>query len=277
MDADAPFVRVRVTGNNRARDHRLRVVFRTSLADARVVADAAFGPLERRAIVVSAAEAAVERPPATAPLHRYVSLSAAPHGATIFSDGLAEYEATEDGDVAVTLVRAVNELSRPDLPERPGHAGWPAATPEAQCLGPFAAHFAVALHAPDNDDATRAAVERFADDVLLPLTGETLRPALHALVGGGSLELLGDGFAFAAAKPAECGGGWVALRAVNVTAMPRLGAWRIVVPNGGSVGDAVRARLDETPGDALPVERDLDAAVVHFEAGPRETVTILVR
>lgn len=276
LDAAAPFVRVRVTGNNRARDHRLRVVFRTGLADARVVADAAFGPLERRAIVVSPAEAAVERPPATAPLHRYVSLSAAPHGVTIFSDGLAEYEATERGDVAVTLVRAVGELSRPDLPERPGHAGWPAATPEAQCLGPFAAHFAVALHAP-NDDATRAAVEHLADDVLLPLAGETLRPALHALVGGGSLELAGDGLTFAAAKPAECGGGWVALRAVNVTARPQLGAWRIVAPNGGLVGDAVRARLDETLADALPVERDRDAAVVRFAAGPRETVTILVR
>jgi len=276
LDADAPFLRVRVTGNNRARDHRLRVVFRTGLADARVIADAAFGPVERRPIEVSPAEARVERAPATAPLHRYVSLSRDGRGATVFSDGLAEYEATPAGDVAVTLVRAVGELSRPDLPERPGHAGWPAATPEAQGPGPFVAHFAVALHAPDSD-GTRALVERLADDVLLPLTGDTVRAAVHALDGRASLALLGDALAFSAAKPAERGDGWVALRAVNVGDAACDGAWRIVTAYDRPVRDALRARLDETPADALPVERDGDAAIVRFRAGPREAVTVLVR
>ena len=56
----------------------------------------------------------------------------------MFSDGLAEYEARDDA-IVVTLVRGVGELSRNDLAERPGHAGWPAPTPGAQCLGEFAA------------------------------------------------------------------------------------------------------------------------------------------
>ena len=43
VDAGAECVRLRVTGANRARDHRVRVLIRTGLADARVVADAAFG------------------------------------------------------------------------------------------------------------------------------------------------------------------------------------------------------------------------------------------
>jgi alpha-mannosidase len=68
----------------------------------------------------------------TAPLQRYVSLFDERKGATVYSDGLAEYEAREDGSVAITLVRAVGELSRNDLPERPGHAGWPAPVPGAQ-------------------------------------------------------------------------------------------------------------------------------------------------
>jgi len=38
----------------------------------------------------------------------------------------------------VTVLRACGELSRIDLPERPGNAGWPTHTPEAQCIGPFA-------------------------------------------------------------------------------------------------------------------------------------------
>ncbi len=204
LDAGAPFVRIRITGNNRARDHRLRVVFRTGSAVAprdadgaessdAAVADAAFGPVDRRPIVVSAAEAAVERPPTTAPLHRYVSRAGPDHGVTVYSDGLAEYEAMPDGAIAVTLVRGVGQLSRPDLPERPGHAGWPAATPEAQGSGEFRAHFALAIHAPDSDE-TRAHVEALADDVLLPLVGETTRAALHSLESPASIQLEGFGF-----------------------------------------------------------------------------------
>src|SRR6476469_10081593 len=96
---------------------------------------------------------------------------------TIFSDGLAEYESHDDGSVAVTLVRAVGALSLPDLPERPGQAGWPADTPTAQSLGPYSAEFAIALHGPDSPDV-RYYIEQLADDVLLPIRGETLRSNL---------------------------------------------------------------------------------------------------
>ena len=95
-------------------------------------ADAAFGSVRRVPVVVSDDERRVEAPPPTAPLHRYVSLFGADRGVTVYSDGLAEYEAEPTGDVAVTLVRSVADLSRNDLPERPGHAGWPVPTPEAQ-------------------------------------------------------------------------------------------------------------------------------------------------
>ncbi len=285
VDAAARFVRVRVTGANRARDHRLRIVFRTGLTDARVFADAAFGPVERAPLVVPPADAVAERPPATAPLHRYVSLSGArPSSADatgvgcavgVFSDGLAEYEATPDGSVAVTLLRSVGQLSRADLPERPGHAGWPASTPEAQVQGGFTAGFALAVHGA-RGVGERGSVEQIADDVLLPLAGETIRPALHALDTPASFELT-EGFAFGAAKPAERGDGWVVLRATNLADQRAPGAWRIVAPGDYAVQEAVRSRLDESPGDALDVERDGNAAVVRFDADARETVTVLVR
>ncbi|MDQ3698897.1 MAG: hypothetical protein M3373_12900, partial [Gemmatimonadota bacterium] len=196
LDADASFLRIGVRGDNGARDHRLRVVLASGLgANTRVYADAAFGPVCREPIVVSPAASAVELTPPTAPLARYLTVAGESSGVTIYSDGLAEYEATEEGKVAITLVRAVGELSRNDLPERPGHAGWPAATPEAQCLGPFAAEFAVFPHGP-RDDATIARIERTADDVLLPLTGATLGSAMTTpdLTHGVTLE--GAGLAF---------------------------------------------------------------------------------
>src|SRR6476646_6404722 len=120
-----------------------------------------------------------------APLARYVTLASQHQGATIYSDGLGEYEALGDGTVAITLFRAVGELSRNDLPERPGHAGWPAPTPEAQEQGPFGGRFALLLHGPRSED-TVAEIERTADDVLHPLVGRTVRTATElALVTHG--------------------------------------------------------------------------------------------
>jgi len=217
---------------------------------------------------VSPEERAVERPLATAPLHRYVSLWGAERVATVFGDGLAEYEATADGGVAVTLVRAVGELSRGDLPERPGHAGWPAPTPEAQCVGSFAARFAVAFHDARDADAARASVERTADDVLFPLVGATLRSALAVPPPTAGPELVGDGLVASAVMPSD-DGAWVVLRCVNVTERAVRGAWRVPAP----VAEARLARLDETPGALLAVA---DGEVA-FDAGPRAIVTLLVR
>jgi alpha-mannosidase len=267
VDADLPALRVLVDGDNRRGDHRLRLRIATGLCGAATVADAAFHPVARRPLEISAADARMECVVATAPLHRWVARFGAGAGATIFSDGLTEYESLNDGGVAVTLLRAVGVLSRADLPERPGHAGWPADTPAAQSLGPYVARFAVAVHGPDSP-AVRDEIERLADDLLLPMTGETLRSNLDGPRVGGGLELEGDGLAFSAAAPAERSG-WIVLRCVNRRDHAVRGRWRL----GRALIEAVRARLDETPLDALAVE----GAAVSFDAGPREIVTILVR
>jgi alpha-mannosidase len=266
VDANAPFVRVVVAGDNGARDHRLRIGFATDVSQARVFADAMFGPVERHPIVVSDAEAAMEIPPATAPLHRYVSLFTEARGATVFSDGLGEYEATDDGRVLVTLVRSVDELSRNDMPERSGHAGWPTHTPEAQCVGPFGAELALMFHA-SRSTTTLDAIERAADDVLLPLAGATLRSALAnpGVVPGA--ELSGTGLSCPSITGSE-DGVWTVLRCVNVTDEPQRGAWRI-----GPVVEAWMSRLDQTPGDALSTA----GGRIEFVAGPHAVVTILAR
>jgi hypothetical protein len=267
LDAGASTVGVTIVGENVARDHRLRVVFATGLPHAVVWADAAFGPVQRRSIAATASERAMEIPPATAPLHRYVSLFSNDRGVTLYSDGLAEYEALTDGGIAVTLVRAVGELSRNDLPERPGHAGWPVPTPLAQCLGPFEASFALMLHGP-RSPATIHLIERAADDVLIPLRGSTLRSALAVSEPTGGIELFGDGLAFGAVKESEDGATLV-LRCVNLTDSRVDGRWRLQVP----ASDARLARLDETPLTPLHIE----AGDIPFTAAPRAVVTILVR
>jgi alpha-mannosidase len=185
----------------------------------------------------------------------------------VYSDGLAEYEACGDGSVAVTLVRAVGALSRNDLPERPGHAGWPTPTPGAQCLGQFAGGFAVLLHG-ERDDATIDLIERTADDVLLPLAGGTLRSALELPSLTRGIELHGTGLAFSAAKESEDGEQLV-LRTVNLLERPVEGTWRLGVP----VREAWLARLDEMPESPLAV-RDGE---IRFTAPPRGVVTVIAR
>ncbi|MDA1080932.1 MAG: hypothetical protein O2973_04510 [Gemmatimonadetes bacterium] len=267
VDADARFVRVHVDGVNTVLDHRLRLGFSTDVSNARVFADAMFGPVERVEPDVSPSDHAMEAPPPTAPLHRYVSLFGDSNGATLFSDGLGEYEARGDGNVFVTLVRSVTELSRNDLPERPGHAGWPTHTPEAQCVGPFAAEFAFMLHG-TRSAPTLDAIEHSADDVLLPLTGATLRSALVVPPPVTGVELEGAGLACSAITESQ-DGDWIVLRCVNVTDGPCTGSWR----TGFSIVEARMARLDETPGEPLAIA---DSRIA-FSAGPRGIVTILVR
>ena len=265
LDAGDPFVRIRLSGSNECRDHRLRIVLRTGLADAATFADAAFGVVRRTAIAAPADTA--ETPPPTAPLARYVTRDTGDRGVTIYSDGLAEYESLENGDVAITLVRAVGELSRSDLPERPGHAGWPAATPGAQCLGAFEARLAVFPHGA-RDTAGIDRIERTAEDVLLPLTGLTLRGMVGAPLETAGLELEGPGLAFLACTPSQ-DGEWMVLRCVNLCDHPVAGAWRCGFP----ITEARRARLDETPVSACEVA----GARVSFRAAAREIVTLRVR
>jgi alpha-mannosidase len=195
-----------------------------------------------------------------------VSLFNAQRGATLFSDGLTEYETTKN-EFVVTLLRAVGELSRSDLPERPGHAGWPVPTPEAQCLGPFEAEFGLLLHGP-RTPATIDEIERTSDDVLFPLTGESLRSALRLSPPVHGVELHGPGLAFFAAKESE-EGEWLVLRCVNLLDQECAGSWRL----GKPLSEAHLARLDETPLTPLTLRGD----TVPFLAPPRAVVTILVR
>ncbi len=269
LDAGASHIALAVQGDHRADDCRVRLLIRSGVATPQVTADAAFGDVDRGRVtsdVPSPMGSAQEAELRTAPLHRYVTLSDAARGVTLLSDGLAEYEAMADGMLALTLVRAVGELSRGDLPERPGFAGWPVATPGAQSHGPFEARFALIAHAAPSD-AVRARVREAAEDFLLPLTGATWSSAIDPPTRTPGLRLTGSTLAFEACKESEDGASLL-VRCTNASDAPASGAWQLA-----GVREAWLARLDESPLGVLPVQGD----AVHFTAPPRATVTILLR
>lgn len=266
LDAGTSFARVHVVGDNRASDARIRIGLASGFAPAQVVADAAFGPVERSAIEVDQDARSREQPPRTAPLHRYVSTFIESRGTSVYSDGLAEYEVDPEGITWITLLRAVGELSRHDLPERPGHAGYPVETPDAQSQGPFEARLAFAIHGPASNQVT-SQVERLAGDVLQPLRGETWRTAITPPAAVPGVELSGEGLASTAITDSD-DGQWVVLRCVNLHAATVRGSWHVA-----GVTEAAHARLDETV--LAPI--DLRDGRIDFVAAPRAIVTILAR
>ena len=111
-------------------------------------------------------------------------------------------------------------------------------------------------------------IDRVAEDVLLPLLGETWRTSISPPTSVPGVELSGTGLAFSTVKESE-DGEWLVLRCVNLLDHPVRGAWVLA-----GLGEAMRARLDETPLDPLAVTSD---GRIEFVAPARAAVTILAR
>ncbi|MCU1383097.1 MAG: hypothetical protein JWL71_1794 [Acidobacteria bacterium] len=139
LDAGSPRVALTVSVDNHSADHRLRLLFPTGAAAVETArADTAFDVITRPARVPVPDTIRNESPVSSMPMISMVDAGDRSVGATVIGKGLMEYEITAGADpaIAITLIRAVGDLSRNDLATRPsGHAGPPVATPGAQCLG----------------------------------------------------------------------------------------------------------------------------------------------
>ena len=151
LDAGSPRVAFAVTVDNRARDHRLRLLFPTGASHVEAArADTAFDVITRPARIPVPATIRNESPVSSLPMISMVDAGDSETGATVLGKGVMEYEITEgEPAIAMTLIRAVGDLSRNDLSTRPsGHAGPPVATPGAQCQGVQRFELAFEPHGP---------------------------------------------------------------------------------------------------------------------------------
>jgi mannosylglycerate hydrolase len=266
--AGSPIVRCTLEINNQAAHHRLRARLSTGLPGGSAVAGGQFGSIERTPVRADRRKYPRETPVTTAPAHRYVATAVKSRGVAVLAPGFFEYELDRRGDLVVTLLRAIGTLSRDDLPTRRGHAGWPVATPEAQCLGAERLQLAIApVTRADLDDGTT--LPELWEDAFLPVQGIWLRQATRLAVEPIDVTLEGDGLVFSGLKPAERGGGMV-LRCYNATAQPTAGAWHFATPVTG----AHRARADER--QLHEIRLGEGGRFVPFHAAPHEIVTIMV-
>jgi hypothetical protein len=268
--ADSPLVRCSLEIDNRATQHRLRarLPLGSRLAEVVPVAGAAFGTAARPAVIADPADYPLETPVRTAPAHRFVAAARGARGLVLLAPAFFEYEWTPAGELIVTVLRAVGDLSRGDLPTRPGHAGWPTRTPEAQCLGRN--HIAWALAPVSAGDLERGEIlPELWEDAFLPTQGWWLRDAVALTPAPADVTLEGTGLVLSAVKPAQAGSPMV-LRCYNASGRKAAGAWRF----GDGVKNAHRVRADERESVALVLEQR--GRAVRFVAEPHEIVTILV-
>ena len=268
--ADSALVRCTLEIDNRGTYHRLRarLPLGSRLAETALVAGAPFGAAVRSAVIADPADYPLETPALTAPAHRFVAAARGTRGLALLAPAFFEYEWTPAGDMIVTVLRSVGDLSRGDLPTRPGHAGWPTATPDAQCLGLSRIDWALAPVS--TGDLERGdTVPHWWEDAFLPLQGWWLRDAGALTPAPADVALEGTGLVLSAVKPAQAGSPMV-LRCYNATARKAAGAWRFA----DGVKSAHRVRADERESVALVLEQR--GNVVRFVAEPHEIVTILV-
>lgn len=259
---DDPVVRCTLRIDNQAVDHRLRVRFSTGRPGVHATAGAQLGTETRRAVVER--PHVLETPASTAPAHRFVGIPG-DGGLALFAPGFFEYELDAQGAVHFTVLRAVGQLSRNDLPTRPGHAGWPTPTPMAQCQGEDALDIGFALGS-EWGDAAR--LQQSWENLFLPLKAMWSRDWNGRASPSPGIELEGEGLVLSAVKPAEPGNGMM-IRCYNLTSLPTDGRMTFGFP----IRRARQVRADETTVTELSVENQ---NAVRFTVPARGIFSVVV-
>ncbi len=262
-------VEIETTVENRAEDHRLRVLFPTPFWTEQALAESAFDVVARPLGLPTQTAGWAEQPVATAPQGTFVAVQDGGRGLLVANQGLPEYEVIPSpggATIALTLLRCVGWLSRDDLTCcRPAPAGPGLPTPGAQCPGghtfayalvPFVAPLSSAIH---EAYAFRAPLR-----AAVAAPGEASLPPRLSFV-----ELNPEELVVSAVKPAEDGEGWV-VRFWNTQERPATA--RLTV--GFAIGSAERVDLLERPLAPVDVR---DSRIVQMGVRGKEIVSLRLR
>ncbi len=263
-----PWVQLHVEVTNEAEDHRLRLLVPLPFSAQSVWTENQFHVAERPVEPPPWNGRSDELPSATFPQKTFAAIEQDGVGIALFNRGLPEGEMvrTEDGRqaYAITLLRCVGWLSRPDLRTRRGNAGPMIATRDSQMLG--SSRFALAI-APYRGGWRSAGV--------LPLAHAFAHPPIavwtDAHEGVLRAPLVLAGFDSAECVPSALARSEVTglpiLRCFSVAELPHTAA--IAVPWAAS---AERTNLLEERETVLPV----DGGAVRLPLRPWEIATLVL-
>lgn len=267
-----PVVEFRVAVENLAQDHRLRALIPLPFEPERLLTENHFHVAERPLAPPPWNGVSAERPPSTFPQKTFSAVEREDRGLALFNRGLPEGELVDwrgQKALAVTLLRCVGWLSRPDLRSRRGGAGPTVQTFDSQCLGRHEFAFALAPYA---GSWHTAGILRLAHAWAFPPIGWATNG--HEGPLGSSLPLVrtGDAVHLSAAYRSEVDGA----PAVRVYAGPEGGPTVVDAP---ALSPAAADRVDLLERNPAPIDGDggrwtvllrpWEIATVRFEAGKR--------
>lgn len=254
---------------NTVTDHRLRAHFPVPGAPDTWSGDAHLSTVQRPfgpAIGPLPTEPLHEAPIGIAPIQTLAAAGSDANHVAVLVSGLPEAQGVRDDngntELAITLLRSIGWLSRPDLTTRTASAGPTYEVPEAQCQGPQSFGWAVRV-----DGANRLPLARAAAAHRAPLRALQLGVDRPAPTASRSF-LRVEGALLGATKPSE-DGHHVVVRLVNPTPTQRYAVM--------ACDSSIRARaadLDETPHAAL--HRDVDGCY-RIAIAPYSAASVLVQ
>ncbi len=272
LRAGEPFVRLAVTVDNPCDDHRLRLHVPLARPAKTSYAEGQFAVVERPRTPEGGHG---EEPVGTFPASGFVGAG----GVVVLLERPTEYELTDSGELALTVLRAVGRISRPGHPWRAEDAGPDVPTPRAQCHGRTTLQLAIAPHGSDWDAAGVVGLaERFAH----PLIATTGTCPAGAPTSQAGLRVDGDGVVLTSLRRAPDAGpddggarpvpktpGRLELRCVNES--PRATTATISSPDG--IVEARDIDLLGRRGEPRPVE----SGAVHLDLAPWQIATVVVQ
>ncbi|MBD2866647.1 alpha-mannosidase [Paenibacillus oceani] len=267
LEANGKGVRLLSSFDNKAKDHRLRMLFPTDSRSSVHYADSIFEVARRD----NEPSAEWKNPSNCQHQHAFASVHDETSGLTVANRGLQEYELVRDGrsTIAVTLVRSVAELG-----------DWGVfLTPEAQCLRPCTAELYVIPHDGGGEEPAFSAYAE-AYKYQIPWQTIQIRPDMteagreladrHLLPASLSfLQWSGAGMAFSSLKLNEQTGDWMA-RWYNMGKRGTELSFRMNAVIGAE--SAYRSGILEDAGAELAAENGAE-----LTAGGCEIVTVGIR
>ena len=158
LKADSRKLDVKVSVNNKANDHIIKVLCTAPIKSAYSYAEDHFSVIRRENTILPPENWREQNYKSIAlpiyPMQKFVDINDEKLGIAILSKGLPEYEIYNDDTIALTLMRSVGIMGKSDLLIRPGRvSGIEYATPASQMIGEYEFEFAVVPHSGNYESA----------------------------------------------------------------------------------------------------------------------------
>ncbi len=276
LRADSPCVEVRLTLDNSAEDHRIRLRIPSPVRTASVRSQGHLAVLDRAVERPVEIEPWAQPPTRLLPCREWIAVEDDAHGLAVALKGMYDYEAIPDPetgrpDLCVTLLRGFGCMNRCHTATREGAAAPSVPTPGAQCPGRHVMEWAFIPYAPSRDD--KAPFLPAAQTFLYPPVAHAVRaPHTAATDVRPAFTLPGKpaNICFSAFKKAFDDDSLV-LRFYENQGIRT----RVCLHVDDRFSQVVPARLDERPaGDALPWATPHE---VELDFAPFKAVTLLLR